>query len=366
MKIALITIHKVTNYGAILQAYAARVALSKYGDVKTIDYKNEHLDSHMNLLRFKFSVHGFKMLAHDLLNLSNRSKVLSRFNSFIKLNMNLTKQINADQLEKGELEDFEVYVCGSDQIWNPVVVSSNKTIDPIFFLSFVHENKKKFSLASSIGHHQYSKNEKAEVKELLSGFNNISVRENDGQKKIKEIFPERDIYHVLDPTLLLSKKEWYSNFNIKEEEQKYILVYSVPRTELIKKAIIFFSQKLKLKVITIDRMLMPITKVHKQIRTAGPEEFIQLYANASFVITDSFHGTCFAVNFEKPFACISANERANRQESLLNLLGIKERLMYKEEDFINLTTELNYDFITKKLEKARQESLDYIQLAIGN
>ena len=165
----------------------------------------------------------------------------------------------------------------------------------------------------------------------------------------------------------MSKNEWYSNFNIKELEpkEKYILVYSVPRTELIKKAIKFFSKELNLKVVTIDRMLIPITKVDKHIRTAGPDEFIKLYSNASFVITDSFHGTCFAVNFEKPFACISANERANRQESLLTLLGIRERLMYKEEDFLNLSLELNYENITPKLKALREDSLNYIELAMS-
>ncbi len=367
MKIALITIHKVTNYGAVLQAYATKIALSKYGKVSTIDYHSQHLAHHMDMIRFELSVHGVKMLAHDLLNLPQRYRLLSRFKKFIELNMNLTSQVNSVQLEKGELNHFDIYVCGSDQIWNPGVVTSEGNIDSIFFLSFVKNMGKKFSFASSIGHHQYSETEKAEVKNLLSDFKMISVRESDGQKKLQEILPERDIHHVVDPTLLLSKKEWYTDFKIEDNEpkEKYILVYSVPRTELIKKAIEFFSKKLNLKVVAIDRMLLPITKVDKHVRTAGPKEFIELYAKASFVITDSFHGTCFAVNFEKPFACISANERANRQESLLSLLGIKERLMYKEDDFLNLAPEVDYDNVTKKLAKIRDESLNYIELAIN-
>lgn len=367
MKIALVTIHKVTNYGAVLQAYATKVALSKYGTVSTIDYHNPHLARHMDMVRFEFSIHGVKMLAHDLLNLPNRHKLLSRFEKFMTSNMNLTNEFRSIDLLDDKADSFDIYVCGSDQIWNPGVVSAESKIDPIFFLSFVKNNLKKFSFASSIGHHQYSENEKGEVKTLLNDFSMISVREKDGQKKLQDILPEKEIHHVVDPTLLLTKNEWYNNFDIKEKKpkEKYILVYSVPRTTLIKKAIEFFAEKLNLKIIAIDRMLLPITKIDKHIRDAGPKEFIQLYSNASFVITDSFHGTCFAVNFEKPFACISANERANRQESLLELLGIRERIMYKESDFNGLVTEVDYKKVTPRLAEIRNTSLQYIDTAVN-
>ncbi len=366
MKIALVTIHKVTNYGAVLQAYATKVALSKYGTVSTIDYYNPHLARHMDMVRFELSVHGVKMLAHDLLNLPNRYKLLSRFKKFLSLHMNLTKEFRSNELLEDKVNGYEVYVCGSDQIWNPGVVSEVGKVDPIFFLSFVKKDFKKFSYASSIGHHMYSDEEKEEVSSLLDDFSMISVREKDGQKKLQEILPKRDIHHVVDPTLLLTQAEWYASFNIKEETPKenYILVYSVPRTALIKKAIDFFGKKLNLKIVAIDRMLLPITKIDKHVRDAGPQEFIQLYSNASFVITDSFHGMCFAVNFKKPFACISANERANRQESLLELLGIRERIMYKESDFENLTLTLEYANVTTKLEEIRNASLQYIETAI--
>ncbi|MBD0850591.1 polysaccharide pyruvyl transferase family protein [Maribacter arenosus] len=366
MKIALVTIHKVTNYGAVLQAYATKVALSKHGEVSIIDYQNRHLAQHMDLVRFELSVHGIKMLAHDLLNLPNRYKLLLRFRKFISSNMSLTNEFKSSELLEGKADNFDIYVCGSDQIWNPGVVSAIRKLDPIFFLSFVKSDSKKFSFASSIGHHQYSEDEKKEVRKLLKDFSMISVREKDGQIKLQEILPEKDVYHVVDPTLLLSKKEWYDSFNIKEEEpnENYILVYSVPRTTLIKKAIEFFAKKLDMKIVAIDRMLLPITKIDMHVRDAGPNEFIHLYANASFVITDSFHGTCFAVNFEKPFACISANEKANRQESLLELLGLRERIMYKENDFNTLPSLVDYVSVTRKLEIIRNASLQYIAAAV--
>ncbi len=365
MKIALITIHNVTNYGAVLQAYATKVALSRYGQVSTVDYRTKYLSRNMDKIRFEPSVHGFKMLVHDLLNLPWRLKLVSRFKTFIKSNLNLTETMGSKELLEGKAGDFDVYVCGSDQIWNPVVVSPENKIDPIFFLSFAKGDVKKFSYASSIGHHHYTKEEKPKVKALLSSFDMISVRESDGKEKIEEILPGKMIYHVVDPTLILSKHEWYSLFNVKEEVNDYVLVYSVPRTDLIKKAVDYFSKKLGLRIVAVDRMLFPIAKVDKHVRNAGPNEFIRLFANASFVVTDSFHGACFSVNFAKPFACISANKGANRQESLLKLLGIENRIMYAENDFENLDIKVDYETVTPKLEKIRNESLQFIDSAIG-
>ncbi|AYN66093.1 polysaccharide pyruvyl transferase family protein [Euzebyella marina] len=364
MKIALVTIHNVTNYGAILQAYATKIALSKYGEVTVVDYQNQYLNKNMHKVRFEASVHGIKMLVHDLLNLLWRTRLLSRFKHFTDTNLNLTATLGDKDLLEGKLGKFDIYVCGSDQIWNPVVVSPIDKIDPIFFLSFAPDEAKKFSYASSIGHHYFTQEEKQQVQSLLDNFDMISVRESDGKKKLEELLPDKKIFHVVDPTLILPKKEWFSLFNVQQNNEKYILVYSVPRTELIKKAIGYFSQKMGLKIVAIDRMFFPIGKIDKHVRDAGPNEFIQLFANASFIITDSFHGSCFSVNFEKPFACISANKGANRQESLLRLLNIDNRIMYKEEDFESLDLEVDYDEVTPKLEKIRNESLSFIEAAI--
>lgn len=367
MKIALLTIHRVTNYGAILQAFATKKILDSYGDTQTIDYHKDHLSQNTDLIRFKLSVHGIKMLLHDLLNLRYRSRLLRKFKKFNKNFMNLTEEMDKTKLEAGSADNFEVYVCGSDQIWNPLVVSSNGKIDPIFFLSFVKKHAIKFSYASSIGHYEYTDLETPEVKKLLEDFKMISVRESDGKKKLEGIIQNKEIYHVVDPTLLLSKNEWYQTFDIVEDipEDKYILVYSVPRTDLIKKAIAYFSKKLGFKVVAIDRMFFPLAKIDEHIRDAGPKEFIQIYANASFVITDSFHGTCFALNFQKPFVCISANERANRQQSLLSLLDISERIMYRESDFSNLSLKVDYSVVAPKLRIAQEQSLTFLAQAMA-
>jgi hypothetical protein len=366
MKLGLITIHRVTNYGAILQAFASKQVLSRYCKVYTIDYRNSFLDRKMQLIRFEMSLKGLKMMIHDILNVSNRIKLVRNFNAFLESEMNMTKSVSAKELEANIFYDFDAFVCGSDQIWNPSIVSESREIDPIYFLSFAKENTLKFSLASSIGHHKYDQEEKVEVMNYLSKFKSISIREADGKKKIEEILPNRKIEHVLDPTLFLSKNEWIDLFNIEVDSNRedYILVYSVPRLKMTGKAAQYFSKKLNMKIVTIDKMMFPVTKVNKHYKNATPKDFLTLYANASFVVTDSFHGTCFAVNFEKPFVCVPAGIKANRQESLLELLGIKSRIAYSEKDFKKLDLQYDLNLVESKLSKLRNDSLKFIEDAI--
>lgn len=368
MKIALVTIHNVNNYGAVLQAYATKKILSQYGEVNTIDYDNRYLNHHLDIFRFDMSVHGIKMLAHDILRFPYRLKAITRFKSFIKSNMNLTPKLTSDELMQGQAGKFDMYLCGSDQIWNPEIVSENKSVDPIFFLSFTDKEAKKLSYASSTGHHNYTDEEKKEVAKLLEDFNLITTRESDGVKKLQEILPNRDIHHVLDPTLLLSKEEWFEALDIKIEEpkEKYILVYSVPRTELIRKAIDYYADKLNMKVVAIDQMLFSLSKkIDNHVKDAGPKEFIELYANASFVITDSFHGTCFAVNFGKPFVSVSAGKKSNRIASLLLVLDINERLINSEDEFGNIEFEIDSIKVLQSLKDARKNSLNLLEASLG-
>lgn len=371
MKIAIITIHYVTNFGAILQAYATKEIFSKYGEVKIINYQKRYLNRHIDLIRFEPSLRGIKWLLHDLLNFSSRYKMVSKFKSFIDSSLNLTSRIQEHDNFGTEFSEFDIYVCGSDQIWNPGIISSTSVLDPVYFLSFAPKGSKKISYASSIGHHHFTEEEKMDVKKMLSDFSHISIRENDGKKKLLEIFPNKNVEVVLDPTLLLTKEEWLQCTRIPqndESRERYILVYSVPRTKLIKKAVAYFSKKLNYKIVSIDKMLFPLTKVDVHVNNAGPREFLELFANASFVISDSFHGLCFALNFEVPFVAVSSNKVGNRQENLLALMEVDEGkvLARNENDFDKIQLDLNFDGIRNKLQHYRQNSISYIKNSVNN
>lgn len=364
IKIALITMHKANNYGAVLQAYATQLVLKQYGEVSIVDYQNELVKNNFHLLRFEFSIHGLKMFFHDLLRLFWRRKVINKFNAFFKQKYHLTKLFDNKKILKDYFKDYNVFVSGSDQIWNPKVATKNGKIDSNYFLDFASNNALKFSYASSLGSHKYSAFEKEIVKDLLSDFSKISVREQDGVPKIKELLPQKDVVSVVDPTLLLTKQDWLgtiqkSSLNI---DFPYILVYSVPRTPFIKKVVEFYKTKLKIKVVLLDQLLKTFCNADIQIRDAGIEDFIYLFNNASFVITDSFHGTCFALNFNKQFVSVAPHGKRNRIENLLSQVDLTERIV--DENTGNLENlELDFSFVepNKKLEQIRLNSLNFIR-----
>lgn len=360
MKIALITIHNANNYGAILQTFATYKVLSKYGEVDIIDYNNKHISISLDLIRLKFTPHGILGMGKDFCRIYPRYKAIKKFKSFTKEYFNVSKQVDKNNIE---LESYDLYVCGSDQIWNPNCISGAYEIDKNYFLTFAPLSSKKISYASSLGNYKFSKEEQKQVAMLLKDFDFISVREKDGKEHL-ESFLDKEVRHVLDPTLLLSKKEWIRNFNLKEKstDEKYILVYSVPKSELIKDAIKYYSKKLNLPVFALDQNLSMGVKVDKHIRDAGPIEYLNMFLKASFIITDSFHGTCFSVNFGKQFVSIAPGIHSNRIESFLTLLELQDRIIRNNSSFNNIKKieKENYDKIFDLLYKYKLLSLDYL------
>ncbi len=370
MKIALITIHNISNYGSALQAFATKKILSQYGDVETIDYFDPQPGFKLVLIRFDPSIQGIKWIIHDFLRLKDRYKLVKKFKKFIESNLNLTRLVTRREIQNGVLNYFDVYVCGSDQIWHPGRAYKRGRKggqDPIYFLSFANKKAKKISYASSMGgHYRLTDSEKVEVKDLLKDFTAISVRENGAQKLLSKLL-EREVFHLLDPTLLLTKEEWFDSLKIDKSyrsiKEDYILVYRVAKTPLMKKVTEFFVKKFGIKVVILDQTFKSFINADVHIKDAGPLEFIELFANANFIITDSFHGTCFSVNFKKSFVSI-APKRRDRIESLLNLLGLKDRLIDEEKNLHKLSADFNYEVSENKLKEERAKAVNFLKSSV--
>ncbi|WP_020411339.1 polysaccharide pyruvyl transferase family protein [Microbulbifer variabilis] len=366
MKIALVTIHNANNYGAIFQAFALQVVLSRYGEVKIVNYDNRHISRSFDLVRVKLSLHGLLGMGKDLLRLFPRYRVINSFNKFINDNMELTQVFSASELKLGNAEEFDCYVAGSDQIWNPSCVSSDGLLNPIYFLDFCPEGAKKISYASSMGAYSFSERERLELKGYLKSFSAVSVRERGAKLLLQEVL-EREVDHVLDPTLLLSKDDWLESVGISNQVrggERYILLYTVPKSPLIRRAVDFFSKKIGLKVVAIDQGLSAGAHVDKHIRDAGPQDFIRLFSEADFVITDSFHGVCFSINFGKPFVAVSPGKHANRIESLLSLVGLMDKLVKSESDFVDFKVDADFEGAQEKLLTARCASLGVLSASL--
>jgi hypothetical protein len=218
------------------------------------------------------------------------------------------------------------------------------------------------------GHCRLTDSEKEQIKDFLKDFTTISVRESDAQEMLSQLL-EKEVFHVLDPTLLLSKEEWLEALeidrNYRSQEEDYILVYRISRDPLLKKVVEFvvnqFGNK---KVVIIDQAVKPFITADFHIRNAGPVEFVELFANASLVITNSFHGSCFSINFKKPFVPVLPAWGGNRIKSLLNLFDLKDRLINDEEDIYKLSVDFDYEFLGNKLKDERAKSIKVLSSSI--
>ena len=363
MRILIITTHNANNYGAILQAYALQSFMEQYGAVNILNYENRHLAKSFDLIRRPSNLRGVLGMGKDIARIFPRYRVINKFKSFIDRYINLTESVSESDLRDGKFNTYDVYISGSDQIWNPVCINKDRCLDENYFLNFAPNGVSKFSYASSIGGYKFSSNEEILLSKLLCDFNQISVREKDTSDYLSKII-DRRVEHVLDPTLLLSKSDWYNCLNIAGKSinnEKYILLYTVPKNQLIKSTVSFYAKKLGLKVVAIDQGLNAGAKVDSHLRDVSPSEFIELFYYAEFIVTDSFHGACFSVNFQKQFVVVSEGMHANRIVSLLELTGLKDRLIQSERDIGLVKSHIDFKSALLKLEKARLQSRKYIE-----
>jgi len=363
MKIGIITIHKVENYGAELQAYALYKTLKNQGYYpEIIDYLYVKHPQHIEEKRSKpWTKLSFKdqlkwqiiKLIRKLIPYYKNSMFRRRRQNFDQFSKNMTFSKtfrNISSLEQNQM-DYDVYVTGSDQVWNPATMSS---LDP-YFLSFVPKNAKKISYASSFGVSKLPEYLKPRYRTGLLNFTFLSCRESDGVELIHEISGKK-AEHVLDPTLLLSRDDWKVAENpyregIFEEgiKNKYIFIYALEESETINDLALKIKTETGWDIIKIykNHFAKGNPNIDQNIYDAGPSEFVYLIDNASFILTNSFHGTAFAINFEIPFYTIYSTQKANnsRQIGLLEKMNLSERLISDTTDLAKFYPNLQCSFI---------------------
>ena len=370
--IGIITIHKIYNYGSAFQAFALQQVCEEKGfKVEIIDYDfpNEfHVDN-------KYKTQGdtqpnepkwIKMLFAKALMRQHKG-----VDSFVKKYQHLSgKSYSSPDELKEAAPAYDVYITGSDQLWNPRFCNG----DPAFMLHFAPDNALKISYAASIGANAIPNDLISRYKELLSRYAHISVRENSGKQLIKDITGE-DADVVLDPTLLLNQDEW--NHIAAPERQfkkKYILCYylnytfnSFPYVDLLAE---YMQKQTGYEIVRVSRPPHQLFMPHTHFRVgATPEEFLALVRDAEMVLTTSFHGTAFAVNYGKPVFTVVKDRNASdsRQISLMENLGLEKQILSITDAFPS-KERFCYDVEReqKRLEALRQQSLNYLNNALKN
>lgn len=362
MKIGTLTYHRAVNYGAVLQTYALQKVLDKLNiESEVIDYRAPYIE----WIYKPFCMRNVKNLG-DVLKIIEgapiKYKKKKQFYKFINKHIKLSKEIYTVENIKKANDVYDAFLTGSDQVFNLDCSNNDKN----YFLDFVSDIKKKNSYAASFGFDNVPNGQENEYKELLATFNNISVREKQGVKIVKDIV-DKDAIEVLDPTLLLSKKEWEQIVEeSKVKEKGYILIYAMKPSEVLMKSASKLSEMTGLEIVFLKDSLTKegqniLDKNIKYVKHVDPEEFIELFSKAEYVITNSFHGTAFSINFNKKFFMELLDSKMNvnsRLENILDMLDLRNRQILSLDSIT--TDEIDYERVNKILEERKKISMDYL------
>lgn len=354
MKIGILTFHCAHNYGAVLQAYALQEIIKEMGhEVKIIDYRPFYLTESYKLPKINFKLIFSRRIIFNLLSLiftyRFRRIRFEKFNDFINFNLNLSLQTcNIPS-------DFDLYIFGSDQIWNG---SITKGIDMIYWGAFPTKIKsKKISYAASMGNYTLKNYQLPIVKDLISSFNGISVREKETKDQLQNL-TSSEIFQVLDPTFLINKITWEQLIIDVPIKKKYVLIYQVRYNKYLRQIANDIAKQIKSTVIEVPANISKRYLFNK-FKTTSPIEFISLIKNAECIVTSSFHGTALSIIFEKPFYTVDLNDGAdNRSRNLLDILLLRNRMIMIQSKVVFTT--IDYIEPNKNLIKLINSSKSYI------
>jgi hypothetical protein len=296
----------------------------------------------------------------------------TRFDSFRWKYFKLSEHhYNSSESLKKSSPQYDAYICGSDQIWNPFICKEPDQArnDPAYFLTFASEIKR-ISYAPSIALPSIPEKFREEMTEMLQGIPYLSSREKQGAELIKEL-TGRDAKVVVDPTLLLNSDQWNQIATEPQIKSPYILCYFLGDGQEYRNFAEQLNKKTGYRLIVISQKLHDLETLDPiNCSDAGPAEFLGLVKNASCVCTDSYHGTIFSINFKRPFyvferpGSFGTQSSATRIYSILDLLGLTSRLMKSDMPIPETPLQIDYSEAEILLQKERAQSLHYLEDAL--
>lgn len=373
MKIAIITFQASDNCGSHLQAYALQEVLEhKYNqEVQVIDFSSP---AQQEMYSIFVPTKRFRDVLRNILRIFLYPVLKKEQNEFRKFwrFFNLTPKRYEDSIELSELDGkFDVFVCGSDQIWN---YHAGDYADA-YLLDFVHKSKK-VAYAVSMGQAILNDNPEhaTKYKKLLADFSAISIREFKSKEMIQAI-TKLPVKICLDPTFLLDSSDYDKLMSTKPLiKGKYIFCYAFFYHKMFVENVLRLSRRLGMPVYMIDRKQNIIKGAGragiKLTPHTGTEAFLNIFKYATLVFTTSFHGTAFSVNFKKNFWYLNetGGEGDGRATSLLRQLGLMSRYVTPAEiEQINdLLAPIDYTLPYEKLRELRSDSFKFIEENIVN
>lgn len=355
MKVGVITFQNANNYGAILQAYALQTSIQKLGcEVQVIDYRNPYVASIASKPNIRDYHNPLKYINDRdifLINEIKRRKILN----FIENNITITRSVSREEL-RDFADKFDVVFSGSDQVWNDKITRNDDT----YYLDFLSPEKR-CSYGASIGSSEIQEENIPRVNRLLSQFRAISVREKTAVDALNNQLGIQSV-QVLDPTLLLSKKEYCSHSKC-DKSERYVLLYMLIYSETLITSAKKIAKKLELPLYCINSSGKKVSGCIDK-SNSGVEEWLTLFENAEFILTNSFHGTAFSINYNKKFNVELPPSRIKASSRITDLLDVfhLEQCLVNNGDISD--AEIEYGRVNEILNHERQKSISFIRKAL--
>ena len=354
----IITCHYAYNYGAVLQTYALCSYLNMQGlKTEVINYRPYYYRGSTK------STNKLKLLIRKMIRVPDNIKSEKIFYGFLKEYVPMTIEYKDYDSLKNANMTADVFVAGSDQIWNFNLPNGT---DLAFYLDFVHNSGKKISYAASLSSGKLNESQKMFLNKQLQDFDRISVREDTGRELLQSC-GIKDVNVVMDPVYLLDLEKWTDMVKCPpyKPKGKYILVYAFNRQKHIFQAAKKLAVEMGYKVYSVNTFWEDVLQgMDHYYWNCKPEEFLYLIKNAECIVTNSFHGLSFSLLFNKPVILYEKDDVGNsRMLDLLNSLDIKEDVLATRGSKI-LIKKLPYDKINSRINELRLNSKQYLSECI--
>ena len=360
-KLAFLTIHVGFNFGSVLQTIATNRIFESLGFSSILI---NYIPDRVTYARyFNRMFCGIIPFVKKIINLPNFIKNNHVYGSYLSKYCILSSPIyDKDDFAK-KCPRADIYVTGSDQVWNS---KHNEGFNDRYYFAQLPKEAARVSFASSIGETSLSDEHTQKIKELLSNYKAISVREESAKKLIEGMGLQAA--HLLDPTFMLKPEEWREYMSPRIVKENYLLIYT-PYNTVDKKAIFdaarAIAKEKELTVVTFSWNWRNDKMADRTIKYASPGDFLSLMYHANYVVTNSFHGTAFSVNLNKQFCVFMPSAFSTRISSIIELCGLQNRMVSDNFSIEKSRELIDYSTVNAILDAERMKCMEFLKQAFA-
>lgn len=354
MKVGLLAFHNALNYGAVLQIAALQRAIEKLGnEAIIINYIGDGAARWDQYRKVRICRDIHRIIKWNTYLFVYKKNKREQFDNFLR-GLVISPYVTEEDLLYSE-EQYDYFIVGSDQVFNCFTTDS----DPVYFLGFVKDKRKKNAYAASFGYEFVPDEYRDFTHEMVRDFNKISVREESGVEIIKDMIGAV-VPRVIDPVFLMDVEEW----ELQPEriiDSEYILVYQPEKNKtLIRKAYELKKNK-HMKIVLVSRTWDGTFYLNaKNMSYVSPTDFLRLIRDATYVLTDSFHGTAFCIIFRKLFLSTFNDRTSSRIENVLRIFSLSDRVFDMNTNMSIIDRYIDYSLTHEIIRSERVKAFEYL------